>query len=216
MSVVYRVMSIRYNKQGQTLMEVIFAMFILVTALVGVIVLIVTSINASRQARNKLIGTNLAREAIEHIRDIRDSNWIDPTGGIVWDEGLFDTDASPTTTAGLVFDLVNPVTLDFSVDAFSDTNAEVLLLNNFYTQGVGSGTSSSFYRLIYVNNICRDPATGNENIEDKDNIDACGVAAHASYANKVGIRVIAEIRWPSSSSSRNVKIEDRLYNWQQL
>jgi len=57
----------------------LIAIFILILALTATIVLIVTSVRAGRESINKLVATNLAREGIEVVRNIRDSNWISPS-----------------------------------------------------------------------------------------------------------------------------------------
>ena len=200
------------NKKGQTLLEVIVALSILIVALVATIVLIVSSINAGKQARNKLIATSLAREGIETVRNIRDSNWLDPAV-VDWDNGLYTPSDS---TAIPIIDGTNPTSLDFTVNNFSEIDTEIKSSNNFYVQGNNvSGGKTSFYRLIYISPICHDDSD-NESIDPAIDSDLlCGSAGiHASYPNKVGIRVVVEVRWPSDSSSKTISIEDRLYNWQ--
>ena len=63
-----------HNQSGQTLIEMLIAIFILILALTATIVLVVTSINAARDSMNKLVATNLSREGIEVVRNIRDTN----------------------------------------------------------------------------------------------------------------------------------------------
>jgi len=202
---------LKTNQKGQSLIEMLVALFILVTALTATIVLIVTSINAGRQSINKLIATSLAREGIEVVRNIRDSNWIDP-GDPDWDDGL----VGANSTAIPVIDGSSSITLDFTVNAFTDPNARLKMDNNQYLQDTTAGTNTQFYRLLYINPICQnddDPPI--EEIVSKESGDDCNAAFGGTYS-KVGIRVISEVRWPSSDSSRKVIIEDRLYNWQVL
>lgn len=204
-----------HNKKGQTLLELIVAISILIVALVATIVLIVSSINAGKQARNKLIATSLAREGIETVRNIRDSNWLDPAI-VDWDDGLQTGGAD--NYAIPIIDGTNPTALDFSATGFNNADTEIKSSNNFFIQGNSiSGGRTSFYRLIYISSICH-AADDDESIAiDIENNDDCGVGVHStpkSYINKVGIRVVVEVRWPSDSSNKSVSIEDRLYNWQ--
>lgn len=226
----------RHNQSGQTLLEVLFAMVILLTALTATIVLIVNSINASKESRNKLIATSLAREAVEIARNMRDSNWV-TTAQRTCDAGLYagyacdgdtfcglgNTCAAGTWDAGLVG--VNPAvpvitgsdpyTFDFSATDFSDAIARVRLQNHFYRQGSGvTGAPTEFYRLVFINPICHD-AAGTEFIVDRASNDVCGAGSAIGYDDTVGYRVISEVRW-GSTSGRRVTIEDRIYNWPTL
>jgi hypothetical protein len=60
---------------GFTLMGVIFAIGITVTALVGILGLLRYVIVAGRFSQDRFIAANLASEGIEIVRAIRDTNW---------------------------------------------------------------------------------------------------------------------------------------------
>ncbi|MBI4049499.1 MAG: hypothetical protein HY395_01630 [Candidatus Doudnabacteria bacterium] len=70
-------------QSGQSLIETILATFMLTTALITGLSLAIYALSASATAQNSLIATNLAREGIEAIRMMRDSNWLagDAAGG---------------------------------------------------------------------------------------------------------------------------------------
>ena len=200
-----------HNKKGQTLLELIVALSILIVALVATIVLIVSSINAGKQDRNKLIATSLAREGIETVRNIRDSNWLDPAV-VDWDDGLL---TGANNYAIPIIDGTSPTSLYFTVAGFSDANTEIKSSNNFFIQGNSlSGGRTSFYRMIYISSICHNDSDTESIATDINNNDACGAGDHIGFSNKVGIRVVVEVRWPSDSSNKSISIEDRLYNWQ--
>jgi len=205
---------IKDNNNGQSLLELLIAITVLVTALVATVVLIINSIEAGKASRNKLIGTNFAREGIEIVRNIRDSNWIDPNG-VNWDDSLIGVADS---TAIPIIDGSSDITLNFSVDAFTDGDAQIKVNSSQYVQGLSlTDEDTSFFRLLYINPICQDNSDPvNEKIADKENTDSCGEGEHTDYDNKVGIRIISEVRWPVPDSKRKVVIEDRLYNWQAL
>jgi type II secretory pathway pseudopilin PulG len=72
------------NRQsGQTLIETIVAIFILTAALTSGLSLTVYALSNSRLSINQLIATNLAREGVEVVRMMRDTNWLegDKSGG---------------------------------------------------------------------------------------------------------------------------------------
>ncbi len=229
--------SIRRNQDGQTLLELLIALVILITALVGTVALIVNSISASRESRNRLIATSLAREAIEMARATRDSNWVtslekicsggtnagavcigdsECSGGGSCLSESWDTGLVGSNPAIPVLDGVNPYQFDFSPADFSDALARIHRVGDLYQQGAGvGGAGSEFYRLIYINPICHD-ATDNEFIVGQASADTCGNGSASAYPTTVGYRIIAEVRWPSQNASHNVRVEDRLYNWQTL
>jgi hypothetical protein len=75
----------RLNLQsGQTLIETIIAIFVLTTALVSSLALVIYVLSNSGLNQNQIIATNLAREGVEIMRKRRDSNWLadDKMGGV--------------------------------------------------------------------------------------------------------------------------------------
>ncbi len=204
-------MRIYKDNRGQSLVELLVALFILIVAITATIVLIVTSINAGRDSRDKLVGTNLAREALEIVRNIRDSNWTDPTAAD-WHEGL-----TGGNTAVPIIDGASAFSLDFTVSDFTDTTwTRLRETGGAFVQDSADTGNSRYYRMLYINPICRD-AAGDDNIAtDLDNTDACGNGVHTGYPQEVGLRVIAEVRYPSADSDKKVQLEERLYDWQVL
>ncbi|MDD5040082.1 MAG: type II secretion system protein [Patescibacteria group bacterium] len=203
----------KINNRGQTILEMLVAITILVIALVATAVLIVTSIRASKESRNRLIASNLAREAIEIARNMRDSNWLNPQPSTSWDSGL----AVGAVTVPRI-DPPNwataPTELVVST-GFSDPAARVWFDNTMYVQGAlaPGGSPTEFYRVVYLNPICGDGADG-EMIADPGTTDTCGNGEYSGYATEIGVRVLVEIRWPKSDSHTKEVLEDRLYNWQ--
>jgi type II secretory pathway pseudopilin PulG len=65
-----------HPQSGQSLIETIVAIFILVTALVAGLGLALYAVTHSANAKNQIVATNLAREGIEVVRMVRDSNWL--------------------------------------------------------------------------------------------------------------------------------------------
>ena len=64
------------NIKGFTLMEVIIAIAVIITALITLIALISFVVSGLRPAEFRLIAVNLAQEGLEIVRNIRDSNWL--------------------------------------------------------------------------------------------------------------------------------------------
>lgn len=64
------------QKQGFTLVEVIIAIAITVTALISAIVLIAFSSSSIKINKSKIIAVGLAQEGLEVVKNIRDNNWL--------------------------------------------------------------------------------------------------------------------------------------------
>ncbi len=71
------------DQTGQTLIETIVAIFILVTALTTGLGLAIYALTTSRTTQAEIIASNLAREGVDVVRMMRDSNWLagDAAGG---------------------------------------------------------------------------------------------------------------------------------------
>lgn len=74
-------------KAGFSLMEILVVLFIVSTALLGILSLIIQNIKVQNINRNNLIASSLSQEGIELIRQIRDDNW---QNGFAYDYGLAD------------------------------------------------------------------------------------------------------------------------------
>ncbi|MBI2356254.1 MAG: hypothetical protein HYV13_03575 [Candidatus Doudnabacteria bacterium] len=66
----------RRFQAGQTLIETILATFILTTSLVAGLSVAIYVLTAQAVSENQVIATNLAREGIEAVRMMRDTNWL--------------------------------------------------------------------------------------------------------------------------------------------
>lgn len=69
-------MSGNVKRQSQTLLEAILAIGVIMTATISATTLIVSTISAGQVGKDKVVAANFAREGLEVIRGIRDTNWI--------------------------------------------------------------------------------------------------------------------------------------------
>lgn len=130
------------HSRGFTLIETFVAILVLVFAVVGPLMLTSRSLNATLTARDELVATYLAQEALEHVRFLRDGSmlrgedWMSSLGECVgqycaidvWAQGSGITDCD---------DGICPV-LDFDEDT------------NRYQYGDGGETQ--FVRSVRVDN----------------------------------------------------------------
>lgn len=63
------------DQRGFTFIEVVVAVTVIVVGVFGAVALANTSANASDSNERRVVATNLAREGLELMRNLRDSNW---------------------------------------------------------------------------------------------------------------------------------------------
>ncbi|MCH7759773.1 hypothetical protein IID20_05470, partial [Patescibacteria group bacterium] len=78
------------SNSGQSLIETIVAVGIIVTAIVAILSVGLTDVVLGGQSGERVIAINLAREGIEVIYTIRNSNRLDPDQS--WPYGLTNDD----------------------------------------------------------------------------------------------------------------------------
>lgn len=126
------------KNKGFTLIEVIIAVAVIVTALVSLIALITFSVSGIRLGGPKIIAINLAQEGIEIVRNIRDSNWLaDKRTSDTWDDGL---DSGQWRVQYNQLGLLSFSNMSLKIDS-----------NGFYQYDLGSNTP--FYRKIIIAHI---------------------------------------------------------------
>ncbi len=188
-------------EEGQSLVEMIVAIAIIVTGLVGALALTISNLTGVGEAGTRVVASNLAREGVEVVRNLRDANWLQD---LAWDAGLFSGD---DFTAIAVFDsIANKWHLDFTPNGISEVTAKLYRgPENLYLQDIAppAGTATQYARLLTLDPICFDAATKIETITGNP----CGAE------EKTGIRVKSEVSWTISGRQRNIILEDRLYNW---
>lgn len=176
----------RLTSSGFSLMEVLVAIYIIITALSGIMVL-VTSINASSSvSSSKLVAANLAQEGIELVKSIRDFN----LGLNGWDNWFAEFNGA--TCYYLQYD-----SLDLDNQIFCNEETPVLQYNsatglygyNGYNDYAGGADTPFAYRRKII-------LTGNP-----------------SGLNDAEIKVEVVVSWTEHNRSQTITVEDRLWNW---
>lgn len=168
---------------GFTLVETLVAITVVTTAIVGPLYAVQQSLNASRSAKDQLIASSLAQEAVEFARYARDSNYLYelryPGSGLSWLYGVDGTNGS-----------TNCFTADCVVDAnygiVSRTITPLYLnANGIYTQQQ-NGSLTPFSRTVRF-------------------------AAVSGSTTEVIVTVT--VTWNSKGGTRTVVINESLHNW---
>jgi type II secretory pathway pseudopilin PulG len=193
------------------------AMLILSIALLGILQLMTYLIQSSVINQERIIALNLAREGIEVVRSVRDSNWMTacPTWGgscthwstaggtntcCTWDSGL-NSDADHTAVLDF-YPATNNYILNYVPNLFSSTSTELYVDTSTGLYLTDLVNKSDFKRLLNIDYICRDADDTNEQI-----VTSGGCAAQ----KKVGIQITSTVQWDSGDSE--LVLVDKLYNW---
>ncbi len=156
------------DQLGQTLIETLVAIFILVTGLGSAIGLAIYSFRATDASSKQIVATALARQSVEGVKNIRDSNWLNSSDdfGSCGDLGSgqqcykkWQTVSSPNLKAGTY-------AVDFSAGTGSvkmTQNPSSYILNYDSSTGQyvasGSGTASIYSRKVVITEDSTPPYT---------------------------------------------------------
>ncbi len=195
------------RSSGQTILEAVIAAGIVATAVSSALTLVQASINGEKGSEFGIVGTNLAREGVEVVRIIRDSNWL---AGRNWDDGL--EGPSQDYTAIPVFSSAdNNWTMDFSVDDINQDAARVyrfasgeagLVGLNFQTPTPPDNAQlTNFNRIVEMDAICADRT-----------VMASGEAC-ASGNPKIGIQATSRVTWYEGGRRRFISVAETLFDW---
>jgi len=190
------------SESGQSLVEMIIAIAIILTGLIGALALTISNLTGSAEAGTRVVATNLAKEAVEVARNIRDTNWLKNSA---WDSGL--SSGSDYTAIAVLNPSTKQWSLDFSPESVSDAAAKLYLsADNLYLQDATppAGSQTVYSRILTFGQICFNTVTKIETVSDSP----CG-----ANENKIGVRAKAEVSWSISGRSRSLTVEDKLYNW---
>lgn len=86
------------KQQGQTLIETIVAIFVLVMGITAALSLANYSLGATTSIKQQIIGMGLAREGIEVIKNMRDTNWLK----VPYDTNCYNF-ANPSESDGICY-----------------------------------------------------------------------------------------------------------------
>ncbi len=144
-------LKIRDNK-GQSIIETLVAVAVIVVGLVGILALVVNALAAGKISKETVTATNLAREGIEVVRSVRDTNWFQKKD---FSEEIIG--GGDIRYAKPVF---NPTKNDWSLISGTSAdlfNAEYKLSFSDYYNYNGKGNDSGYYRMITVKKNLVDP-----------------------------------------------------------
>ena len=193
----------RRNPAGQGLLEMIFAIGILLLVVVAILALASSGLTGVHESEFQIIANNLGRESIEVVRSIRDRNWL---SGLAW-----DTDLAPTEQAITVFDPSN------AADPWSivEGSGQLYQQAGLYLHADQTGpnaTPTLFRRSVKINSVCQvtQNSTGGLELGEEYIVTApatCGTDL------RIGALVTATVQWTEANRQRHISLQDVLYAW---
>ncbi len=209
-----------FRKRGETLLEVVVAITIMVAVLTSVFTLLIQISAANINVINRVVGLNIAREGIEAVRNIRDTNWLKYSGDRRGKWLCLDTTTTPNACAGSLSSLIseNVYRVEFSdadaryyleeMDvAGTFTGKDTLPTEDFrlYEEAATGRTYHSvagkvtpFYRQILLR-----PETTTLG----------GVCPGGGCVQDVRLNVVVRVQWKEGRKVRSLDLETYLYDF---
>jgi len=211
--------------KGETILEVITALFVIIIGSATAANLIITSLRANMYNRDNLIALNLAEEGIEYMRSLRDTNWLKFSYDTqnCWNmmpnvDTCVDASRIKDSKYFALADVIGAESDgDFNLSNGVDGGDTPFLINYYSTDGgdltrkdfmssanVGApplgyslAGNSKFFRSIYVSYKTLDPVTG-------------GPGVAATEVSEDMMLVTSEVGWLDSGIVRSVSLNSAL------
>jgi type II secretory pathway pseudopilin PulG len=211
-----------HRQNGFTLLETVVAIGIILFGLLSIIALSTSSLIVSDVSSDEFLAANFAREAMEVVRSIRDTNWLayDTDSTTAW-----NTDLSSGTDYTSIMNVATGLNLEFTPNAFGDSCTgsgaqvydctaiwfdpvtQVYIQSSQPTFNPSAYTQTAFSRLVYTYPLCR-----NTTRETDEVVVTSGVCT-AGYTH-VGIDVIVTVQWLGrNNNTTTYTLEEYLYDW---
>lgn len=198
---------------GQSLIEVIVAIGIILSVLISIAVLVVINIFGQKSSENMIIASNLAREGIEAVRNIRDTSRrqnITPAfngAGHFWRSSLNTT--NNTWSLLVASGCTNPLPADTAINLVPIGGGYV------YNDSASGGVATIFKRLITIDDVCVVTTDCGDGVCENGVGGVCGNSEGTCTVatGRSGYRVKAEIEWLENNKMLTFELVDFLYDW---
>ncbi len=216
------------KQTGQTLIETMVAAFILIMGITAASSLATFSLDNSTEITKEIVGTGLAREALEAVKNMRDTNWLwntlsnqcynyvtnQPTGGNCYQNWLTAYYTIPNSSSGSTNTLqinLTPGQKFWSLQSPGsnlwglnlNTNTTNTLFTEFYIPSGASVGTSGYYREVTITAITTSPF--NETYPGPE----LKVTSQVWWIDK---RCPASPTWPTASGCK-IELDEYLTNW---
>lgn len=196
-------------RSGFTLLETVVALAVLLAAVVGPVSLITRGIFDFSFSKNKIVAANLAQEGIELVRAIREDNVICDVlnGSAVWPWNE-DPQAPDPPNGNTFTNITTGVSVDRTVTVtcggISGVSMQVPLLSLGCNNKLRLDSATGIYGY----------STGQETIYTRCvDIRVPPTTPDAGIPASAQMDITSTVRWNERGADREVKLQERLYNW---
>jgi len=186
------------KKTGQTIVEVLIALFVISVGLYGAMSLMISNDFLQSQNKKNLVMMNLAREALEIVQNKRDSNWL---ANANFAQGILD---GPNCTAVTDWDGGSYPSFDFSVNDLENARLKINHSESTIIEH-RNGTDISYYRLLTFSAICQNK----NDVTDKVFSSDCSCPSNYKV---VGVRSKVDVGY-KDNGWKKITIYSDLYDW---
>lgn len=215
------------SNEGFTLIEVLISIVVFTIGIFAALGLSVSNYNDSQNNLDRIIATNLAREGIELVKNVRDSNWLkieandtaNCGGPCTWNYGLNgSTDyvvisyasTTPDFLPACGLGMVNCIKNNASIGASARIS---ITPTNYYVHSTNSPTK--YYRIIKLEKICLRPGgVVDANLATPQNFENIISMSQNCDAGEthIGLKLTSHVQW-EDGSTKYIDIVDSIYNW---
>jgi len=178
------------NNTGFTIVEAMFAVFLLTVSVTSLMSIVASSLFSAKYSRDQITATYLAQEAVDYIRNDRDTSILQGTTFAIF-SSKYNKCISPN---GCSFDILN----------FSDTIKEC---------GAGSSSSIGCPYLYYNQNPNdRDPFYSSSNSYLKTNFKRQVIVENVDNSNQE-LKISVKVEWMNGGAIKSTTLNSSLLNW---
>jgi hypothetical protein len=211
-------------RPGQTLLETVLAAGVITASVVGSMTVIISTISVGQTSQSQVEAANFAREGVEVVRGIRDSNWLKREQNVADGSAVVTSWDDDGTTAGYqAMGPLRPYTATYQSSSNSwllrrcaaptctDTETTVyqsgpLTQPNYFTQDSSTCTNpcraTRYHRVITITKVSNESTT--PNIGTLEYLD---VVVEVFWRERTG----RDVKYPGFN--RRLTAEERLYDW---
>jgi len=210
------------SNAGFTLIELAIAISVFSLAILSAFSLAISNQRLAAENYDRVLAANLAREGVELVRNVRDSNWlaIDANvdcipGGILnlckWDENLDNNFLTISATDPLSMTDLScgnyAACMAICSQALDVTTCRLFknVTTEIFDHNV-NGEITNMNRLIEIEHVCM-----GTDVSDPDQI--VPVGASCASGDHIGLKVTVHVAWERFNKSHSTDVVEYLYNW---
>lgn len=217
----------KLNNFGFTILEMLLALSVLSVGIMTAFTLSLSNLQTTKDNYNRILAINLAREGLEIVRNLRDTNWLK------MDKNLADCDEDASNGQA-------PCSWDFGFDdpfvivrygsprftKIADANTAEECFNDGLCKitenasGLyehGEAIEKNMSRLVMLQAICFDADQDQATMytDGPTEISTDLNCSDPSFEEKIGFRVSVQMYWESGGRAHSIDLVEDLYNWRE-